>query len=127
MTVLPNELFTLQSMFTLTGATGVVFVICNALQSAFQFNPRWLALTISLTLSLFAAYFNCEAAGTGHAGAVDYVVGIVNGFLIYATATGTTQIIGSNVIKPNPAGSNGPAPAAQTIKNIPRKFLSTWW
>lgn len=41
---IPKELFTPESMLTLTGAAGITFVVCNALQSALNFNPRWLAL-----------------------------------------------------------------------------------
>jgi uncharacterized membrane protein len=125
--ILPNQFFTLQSMFTLTGATGVVFVICNGLQAAFQFNPKWLGLVISLLLSIFTTYLSCGAAGKDHAGGIDYIVGIVNGFLIYATATGTTQILGSNntTATTSPPGTHRLEEQGFT-KNY-RKFLTSWW
>ncbi len=44
---LPNEFFTAESMFTMSGATGVTFVVSNGLQRAFNFNPRWLAFVIA--------------------------------------------------------------------------------
>lgn len=33
---IPKEFFTLQSMLTLTGATGVVFVVSNTIQAVFN-------------------------------------------------------------------------------------------
>ena len=85
---IPDQFFTVQSMCTLTGASGVTFLICNSLQRALNFNPKWLALAIALALSLIGT---CLA---GKRDAVDYFVGFVNGFLIYATAAGGTEIMG---------------------------------
>ncbi len=48
----PKEFFTLQSMLTLSGATGATFVIANGLQRAFDFNPRWLVLLIAEIICL---------------------------------------------------------------------------
>ena len=45
-----DEFFTIQSMLTLTGATGATFVVANGLQKAFNFNPRW---SIAQAISLF--------------------------------------------------------------------------
>jgi hypothetical protein len=69
----PKEFFTLQSMVTLTGATGATYVIANGCQSALNFNPRWLALAIAQVISLFGVY---ATQGIGS----DYFGGIVNGF-----------------------------------------------
>jgi hypothetical protein len=85
---LPGELFTSASIITLTGATGAVYVICGALQRAFNFNPRWLALAISVCIALAGAH----ATQTHHL--VNYLVGIVNGCLIYCTATGVNSVFG---------------------------------
>ncbi len=85
---IPKEFFTLQSMLTLTGATGVTYVVANGLQRAFNFNPRWLALVIAEIICLYGVY---ETGGGG----ADYVVGAVNGFLVYGTASGVTAITGT--------------------------------
>lgn len=45
-TTIPVEFFTLQSMLTISGATGVVFVISDGLQCALDFNPKWLAMRL---------------------------------------------------------------------------------
>lgn len=79
---LPSELFTPQSILTLTGATGAVYVVCAGLQRAFDFNPRWLALALSLVLAIAGAH-----ATQPHVAAT-YLVAVVNGFLIYCTALG---------------------------------------
>jgi hypothetical protein len=79
---LPREFFTPESMLTLAGASGSTFVVCNSLQKAFDFNPRWLALAVAQIIVL---------AGTASSGAnsvSDYLVGTVNGFLVYLTAAG---------------------------------------
>ena len=118
---LPHEFFTLQSMFTLTGAAGATFVIANGLQRAFNFNPRWLALVIAEILCLYGAY------ATGGAGS-DYVVGLVNGFLVYSTAAGVTAISGNapperdrTVVDRDRGGSSGATAQPR------RRFLTSWF
>ncbi|WP_447963190.1 hypothetical protein [Nitrospira sp. Ecomares 2.1] len=81
----PREFFTLQSMLTLTGATGAVFVVCNAIQAAFNFNPKWLALLLSEVISMAGV-----ALSGGHG--LDYFVGLVNGCLIFSSAAGVVAI-----------------------------------
>lgn len=120
MTQLPQEFFTLQSMLTLTGATGATFVIANGLQRAFNFNPRWLALLIAQVICIFGVYATHQEEG---AVASDYFVGVVNGFLVYCTAAGATAIGGS------PTGDNmvarGGGDAAPFAGR--RRFLSSWF
>ena len=82
---LPKEFFTLQSMLTLTGATGMVYVVCNGLQTAFNFNPKWLALAIAQIISLLGVQ---QTGGVG----IDYFIGVINGFLIYCTAAGASAM-----------------------------------
>ena len=43
----PHSFFTNQSFVSLAGASAIVFVVCNTLQSALNFNPRWLALVVA--------------------------------------------------------------------------------
>src|SRR5574337_476656 len=92
---LPNQFFTIQSMLTLSGATGATFVIANGCQRAFDFNPRWFALAIALVISLIGAHLSAVTAS-------DYFVGIVNGFLIYCTTVGATTVTGAT---PPPASA----------------------
>ena len=82
---LPNEFFTLQSMLTLTGATGIVFVVTNGLKNAFDFSPKWLGLAVSEVVALLGVVFT---GGNG----LDYFIGLINGFLIFSAAAGISSI-----------------------------------
>jgi hypothetical protein len=122
---IPKEFFTLQSMLTLTGATGAVFVICNGLQAALNFNPKWLALAIALIISILGVV---QTGGKG----IDYFVGVVNGFLIFCTASGATAITGNRpdlvsrdagVIR----GRSGQASLPQRPNVQKRSFLTSWF
>jgi hypothetical protein len=87
---IPKEFFTLQSMLTLTGATGAVYVVCNSMQAAFNFNPKWLALLLAQIVSALGV-----ALSGGHG--LDYFVGVVNGCLIFTSAAGVVAVSsGSN-------------------------------
>jgi hypothetical protein len=121
--MIPKEFFTIQSMVTLTGAAGATFIICNGLQKAFNFNPKWLALAIAIGLSFFGVYQTTDNKVS------DYFVGLVNGFLIFCTAGGATELGGSkgNMAAAGAAISRGAAestnPQAAQTK---RQFLSSW-
>jgi len=121
---LPTNFFTLQSMLTLAGATGTVFIVTNGLQVAFNFNPRWLGLFLAQVIALVGVYYS---GGKG----IDYFVGVVNGFLIYSSAVGVTAMGG---------GSAGRARGEATVSaedvrrgTVARKatdrrsFLSPWF
>lgn len=115
---LPSEFFTPQSILTLTGATGAVYVVSAGLQHAFNFNPRWLALVISLVLALVGAHTTQpHELGT-------YLIAVVNGFLIYCTAVGVSSIAGT------PAGGGGVSKGALSRSpSTPaqRTFRSRWF
>jgi hypothetical protein len=117
---LPKEFFTPESMLTLAGAAGATFVVCNGLQKAFDFNPRWLGLAIAQLIVL------AGTAATGPAGVPDYLVGVINGFLVFLTAAGGTSA-GSGGAAGQPiargaAERGAPAPSAGR-----RGFLTPWF
>lgn len=112
---IPNEFFTPESMLTLTSSSMAVFIISNGMQTAFNFNPKWLALILSLIISIAGVYFS-------NGKSVNYFVGVINGFLIYATVAGGTQIVG----RPNP-DRNDPDITASGLEDTKRKFLSRWY
>jgi hypothetical protein len=121
---IPKEFFTLQSMLTLTGATGAVFVVANGLQQAFNFNPRWLALAVSQVIVLGGVYM------TGGAG-IDYFVGLVNGFLVYCASAGATLIGGGGkggdaVARDTSIGTAADAGYPQPSP-FKRRFFTSWF
>lgn len=119
---LPKEFFTIQSMVTLTGASGATFIICNGLQKAFDFNPKWLALVVALGLSFFGVYETTAGRPS------DYFIGLINGFLIFCTAAGATEFSGSKGNPPGQALPRGEANlAGRPVKAPKRKFGSSWF
>jgi hypothetical protein len=115
---LPKEFFTVQSMLTLTGATGATFAVSNGLQRAFNFNPKWLALAIAILICMFGVL------ATGGR-PMDYFVGVVNGFLVYCTAAGATTVGASSDSGALTRGTRNSARA--TSARGGRRFLSPWW
>jgi hypothetical protein len=113
---LPKEFFTLQSMLTLSGATGSTFVVANGLQRAFNFNPRWLALAIAEAIVLLGVY------ASGGRDIIDYAIGVINGFLVYCSAAGATGVAG---------GGSGSSAVGRGIGvgigTGRRSFLSSWF
>lgn len=114
---LPNEFFTIQSMLTLTGATTATLVIANSLQHAFGYNPKWLALLIALLLSILGTYFTGGEA-------VDYFVGLVNGFLIYSSTLGLT--IMTNGTTAAATARTMKAQGESNASESKRKFFTPW-
>jgi len=121
---LPKDFFTIQSMLTLSGATGATFVVSNTIQSALNYNPRWLALVIAQVIVLFGVYL------TQSNSVVDYFIGVINGCLVYTSAAGATGVL---------SGGNAPAGVvARGAEGIEaagdpriiqgrRRFLSSWF
>ena len=114
----PTEFYTPQSILTLTGATGAVYVISAGLQHAFNFNPRWFALAISLVLAVAGAYAT-QPPVVG-----SYLIAIVNGFLIYCTAVGVNSV----TAKPgdSAAVSKGVLRGGKSTSSR-RNFRSSWY
>ena len=115
---IPGDFFTTATFGTLAGAAGAVYLICSALQRAFNFNPKWLALLLSLFISVAGA-FTTQPAGENICERM--IIAVLNGFLIYTTATGTNQLTASVPDK------------KYRIKNIQkqpqqkRQFTTSWW
>ncbi|KIO77725.1 hypothetical protein TH53_07235 [Pedobacter lusitanus] len=114
---IPGDFFTTASLGTLAGATGAVYIICSTIQKVFNFNPKWLALLVSVLISFAAALFTQPIEND----ISRYFIALLNGFLIYATATGTNQVFGTK-----PDTQTTTAAFRQTIKSK-RRFSTTWW
>ncbi len=123
---IPKDFFTLQSMLTLSGATGATFVVSNGLQRAFDFNPRWLALAIAQLIVL------CGVYASGGQSVVDYAVGVINGFLVFCSAAGATGVAGGGAGTGGAVARGGGARATRGAGGSEaglgrRGFLSPWF
>jgi hypothetical protein len=79
-----NEFYSIATLGTLAGATGATVLGTNALKSAFDWNPRWLGLAIAEVICVGVLY----ATGPSHNS--DWFIAVLNGCVVYMTATGTT-------------------------------------
>jgi ABC-type Fe3+-siderophore transport system permease subunit len=127
-----NELFTWASLGTLAGASAAVYIICGTLQRAFDFNPKWLALLVSILVHYLVLIFT----RSGDKGAAPYVIALFNSCLTYMTAVGANTIAKPGKPGTDAAGAGahpptGPVPIAfreaLPLHNVPRKFNSGWW
>jgi hypothetical protein len=114
---MPHSFFTNQSFFTLAGASAIVFVVCNALQSALNFNPKWLALVLAELVALYGTHASQNALVPS-----DYFLAALNGCLIYCTAVGGTTIAGSSRRKARPKGL-----AIDSEDPQRRDFTTSWF
>jgi hypothetical protein len=83
----PTDFFASSAFYSVAGASSIVFVISNTLQTAFNFNPRWLALVLSEFIAVFGMYLSKSAQTPS-----DYVIALLNGCLIYCTTNGVNSI-----------------------------------
>jgi hypothetical protein len=111
---LPKEFFTPQSATTLTGAVAITYVVSNTIQSALNFNPRWLALLIAMGVSGFGVWYT-------KGGPMEYLFGVLNGCLVYLTAVGTSTVSGK-LSSPVATTRGAFEPVLQK-----RKFSTNWW
>ena len=88
-----NALFTAESLLSLQGAALVAMVIPNVLTyligPAFAPLEKWLGFGIAMLLALYIAARSTEK------GLMKWLIGLLNGFLIFAAAAGLTQVLGS--------------------------------
>ena len=121
----PQEFFTWGSFSTLAGTTGILYIICGVFQSVFNFSPRWFALIISILVSFIGIQFNYELADNNPfiSYTIKYIIALLNGFLIFATATGSNQLFAGKLSIPQ----RPPYPRPLSFQNQPRTFNSNWW
>jgi len=110
---IPNEFFTPESMFTLAGATVITTVITNSCQHAFNWNPKWFGLVVAMVITVAGVFFTTGAKP------VNYFMGVINGFLVYASATGIMQIVGNPVQQPDST--------LRSFRDPRRRFLNNWY
>jgi len=128
-----NDFFTLQTLGTFAGAVGATAVISNGCQQAFNFNPRWLGFGIAEVICIGAAFLpSLEMTVDLSATIPPILVAIVNGFLVFTSAAGLTNVgytVKSNARRPK-------APKVRMKSRVPtssitqphrRTFLTPWF
>lgn len=113
---LPADLFDQSTILTLTGASGAVYVVTSAIQHATNYNPRWLALLLSIALGIAGALTLQSPT------LVDYLVGLINGCLIYCTTVGVNSV----TAKPERV-IVAKGKAKKSFDQQPRNFRSRWF
>lgn len=108
-----NDFFTVESLKTFSGATLAVFAITNGLYRAFGLKQKWIGLIISILFCLVWVYLE-------NGDKSQYFVAVVNGFLVYATAGGSTSMLSST-------SDHGDKNIVDSQALKERKFLSPWW
>lgn len=86
-----NALFTLTSLLSLQGASAASLIIPNVLRyligAAFDRYEKWTGFIISMVIALATALIATEP------NPVKWLVAIVNGFLIFASAIGVNEVV----------------------------------
>lgn len=88
-----NALFTSESLLSLQGAALVSMVVPNVLTyligPSFLPYEKWLGFGIAMLLALMIATRSTER------GAMKWIVALLNGFLIFSSAAGMTEVFGA--------------------------------
>ena len=112
---LPNDFYTPSTLFTLSGCSLVVWLITSVLVDIFgskmKKTKKLFALFLSLVLALLGASL------TSNPDLLTWVIAVINGFLIYASAVGINTITNKNVRRSsvNPTSNNHSS------------FFESWW
>ena len=99
---IPKEFFTRESIGSLAAVVTMVIVVANGIQTIFSWNPRWLALLIAEVICFAGLLHTNEKPAV-----LDYVLTVVNGFLVFAAATGATSA-GNGLVKGKPEPPKSP-------------------
>jgi hypothetical protein len=88
-----NSLFTKESLVSLQGSAAVTLLVPNVLTyligSSFAPYEKWAAFIIALLLAFLVAF---QAPDKG---VTKWILAVLNGFLIFASAVGLTAALGS--------------------------------
>jgi zinc transporter ZupT len=89
----PTSYFDLSSFLSLGAASGMVLVVTNVVRRVFNFHSEIITLAISVVVALIGvAVRSTVIPSSPPPTLIDYLVGVLNGFLIYTTVTGTSAV-----------------------------------
>ena len=110
---IPSDFFTPESMITLAGATVITTVITNSCQHVLNWNPKWFGLAVAIVITVAGVFFTTDAKP------LNYFMSVINGFMVYASATGIMQMIG------NPVQQSDLTP--RSFRDPRRRFINKWY
>lgn len=89
---LPEDFFTIATLFTLSGLVTAVWIITSVIGYLFESQniqkfKKWIGLILSLAFVLLGATLTEEKT------MLTWVVAVVNGFLVYLTAVGINTVV----------------------------------
>ncbi|NQT80162.1 MAG: hypothetical protein HQ555_07225 [Candidatus Aminicenantes bacterium] len=95
---LPEEFLTTSTLFTLGGSATAVWIITGVIGDLFESEisekiKKWIGLILSLAIVLLGATFVKEPT------MLTWVVAVVNGFLVYATAVGINTVMSKRLVR----------------------------
>ena len=115
--VIPTDFITPASFMSMIGLSGITYVVSNTAQQAFNFNPRWFALVVAIV----ATEVGVSLTKTNDP--ILYIIGALNGCLVFLTAAGASAAAGRRTNQANPQNLGSSERGA--IKS--RRFRDPWF
>ncbi len=121
---LPEEFFSISTLFTLSGLSLAVWIITSVIGYLFE-SPniekikKWIGLGLSFTLVLFGATLIKERT------MLTWVVAVVNGFLVFLTAVGINTVASKRPVREE-TRQQPTRDAKVGEKKTRGKFRDTW-
>jgi uncharacterized membrane protein YqgA involved in biofilm formation len=117
---LPNDFYTISSLFTLSGSSMAIWIITSVLGDLFKRRikketKKWIALALSFVFSLLGATLLTDR------NLLVWVVAIVNGFFIYFTA------IGLNTLTSQESTRRASSIRKTSADENMNSFFESWW
>jgi hypothetical protein len=113
------QLLDLAALGTIGGQVLATTAVTNGLARAFNWQPRWLGLVVALICCLALAYLTNLTSG------LDWFLAVLNAFVVYLAAAGTSSA-GAAVVS-GPASDKREMPGQ--FENIPNThgFFRPWF
>ncbi|MFW6288366.1 MAG: hypothetical protein ACOC2Q_01140 [Spirochaetota bacterium] len=88
-----SDLFTPESLLSLSGSVGAVWLVVNVTRHATGWGPRWFGVIVALGMSFVTFFATGGADDVTELAWLRYIAVLVNGLLIYSSAFGIQQTV----------------------------------
>ena len=117
----PKEFFTRESALSLTAVVAMVTIVSNGIQRLINWNPVWFAWLVSEVIC-FVGILDTNPQPK----LLDYLLTVVNGFLVFSAAAGVTSL-GEGVVVPKKAPGGGGEILTGGGESPRRGFFTSWF